>query len=360
MGANNFGTDLFLARQPTGGRLWKAARMTLPRRAGCGLLPGPRRMFASFLTTIFFSLSVIFAARSARMLGGARANLARIGLATGLLAVWAHGFGRGLHGESLPWFFLSGVIGFGLGDLALFGALTRIGPRLSILLTQCLAAPIAALAEWAWLGTTLRAADVACAAVILAGVAVALAPDRGLAVDRRTFWIGALCGTGSALGQALGAVVSRKANDVAALTHLPIDGGTAAYQRAIGGVLLTALAFWLMRKRRAADDAARPAVNWRAAWPFVAANALAGPTVGVGCYQWALQTTPSGIVLPIIATSPLITIVLSFFLEGLRPTRRAVLGGLIAVCGAVALKDAQSDWALSKALHLKLRFLLNI
>ena len=299
-------------------------------------------MFASFLTTIFFSVSVIFAARSARMLGGPRANLARIGLATVLLAGWAHAFGAGLRGASLPWFFLSGVIGFGLGDLALFGALPRIGPRLAILLTQCLAAPIAAVAEWAWLGTTLRTVDLACAAVILAGVVVALAPDRGVPVDRRTFWIGALCGVGSALGQAFGAVVSRKANDVAALTHFPIDGGTAAYQRAIGGVVLTALAFWLTRKSRAADDAVRPPGSWRMAWPFVAANTLAGPTVGVGCYQWALQTTPSGIVLPIVATSPLVTIVLSFFLDGLRPTRRAVLGGLLAVGGAVALNLVQT------------------
>ena len=300
-------------------------------------------MLASFLTTIFFSLSVIFAARTARMLGGPRANLARICLATVLLAVWAHAFGAGLRGASLPWFFLSGVIGFGLGDMALFGALPRIGPRLSILLTQCLAAPIAAVAEWAWLGTTLRAIDLACAAVILAGVAVALAPDRGLEVDRRTFWIGALFGAGSALGQALGAVVSRKANDVAALTHFPIDGGTAAYQRAIGGVLLTVLAFWLMRKSRAADDAVRPPGSWRAAWPFVVANALAGPAIGVGCYQWALRTTASGIVLPIIATSPLVTIVLAFFFDGLRPTRRAVLGGLVAVGGAVALKLVQAE-----------------
>ena len=299
-------------------------------------------MFASFLTTILFSLSVVFAARTARMLGGPAANLARISLATVLLAGWAHTFGAGLRGESLPWFFLSGVIGFGLGDMALFGALPRIGPRLSILLTQCLAAPIAAVAVWGWLGTTLRPVDLGCAAVILAGVAVALAPDRGLQVDRRTFWIGALFGVGSALGQALGAVVSRKANDVAALTNLPIDGGTAAYQRAIGGVLLTALAFWLMRKSRAEVDAARPPGRWRAAWPFVVANALAGPAIGVGCYQWALRTTPSGIVLPIIATSPLVTIVLSFFLDGLRPTRRAVLGGLVAVGGAVALKLVQA------------------
>jgi drug/metabolite transporter (DMT)-like permease len=304
-------------------------------------------MFAALLTTIFFSLSVIFAARSSRILGGPVANLGRICLAAVLLAVWAHGFGEGLRGASLPWFFLSGVIGFGLGDMSLFGALPRIGPRLAILLTQCLAAPVAALVEWLWLGTTLRPVDLACAGLILVGVAIALAPDHGSNVDRRTFWIGVLFGVGSALGQAFGAVLSRKANDVASLSGLPIDGGTAAYQRIVGGVLMTVLAFAFTKAiARAPSPAgarspARIPNGWRVAWPAVVANALFGPTLGVGCYQWALKSTPSGIVLPIVATSPLITIALSFFLDGLRPTRRAVSGGLIAVAGAVALKCLQ-------------------
>jgi drug/metabolite transporter (DMT)-like permease len=298
-------------------------------------------MFPSLLTTIFFSLSVIFAARSSRILGGPAANLGRICIAAVLLAVWAHGFGEGLRGASLPWFFLSGVIGFGLGDISLFGALPRIGPRLSILLTQCLAAPIAALAEWLWLGTALRPVDLACAGVILAGVAIALAPDHGSNVDRRTFWIGVLFGIGSALGQASGAVISRKANHIASLTGFPIDGGTAAYQRIIGGVLVIALAFAFTRRLRRSTSSPAPAESlggWRAAWPAVTCNALFGPAFGVGCFQWALKSTPSGIVLPIVATSPLVTIALSFFLDGLHPTRRAVSGGVIAVAGAVALK----------------------
>jgi drug/metabolite transporter (DMT)-like permease len=299
-------------------------------------------MLASLLTTIFFSLSVIFAARSSRILGGQVANLGRICLAAVLLAIWAHGFGSGLRGASLLWFFLSGVVGFGLGDMALFGALTRIGPRLAILLTQCLAAPVAALVEWLWLGTTLRPVDLACAGAILLGVAIALAPDHGSNVDRRTFWIGALFGIGSALGQAFGAVLSRKANDVASLMNFPIDGGTAAYQRVIGGLLMTVVAFAFTKRTPPAAASHGTGGDWRAAWPAVTANALFGPTLGVGCYQWALKTTPSGIVLPIIATSPLVTIALSFFIDGLRPTRRAVSGGVIAVAGAVALKCMQS------------------
>ena len=298
-------------------------------------------MLAAALTTLFFSLSVIFGARSARLVGPQLANLARITLATLLLAAWAHTIGAGVTGPGLRWFFLSGVIGFGLGDMALFGALPRIGPRLSILLTQCLAAPIAAFAEWGWLGTTLRPVDLACAALVLAGVAIALAPDRGSGVPRGVFWVGVLFGIGSAVGQALGAVVSRKANLVGAAGGFSIDGGTAAYQRALGGVLLTWLAAIAFRWRRN-DETVTPAPRWREGGFFIAANALVGPTIGVGCYQWALRTTPSGIVLPIVATAPLLTILLAWWIDAVRPTRRAVLGGLVAVGGAVALKLVQA------------------
>ena len=71
------------------------------------------------------------------------------------------------------------------------------------------------------------------------------------------------------------------------------------------------------------------------------ANGLAGPVVGVGCYQWALATTPSGIVLPIVATSPLLAIPIAFWLEHDRPTKRSIVGGVIAVAGCIALTVAR-------------------
>jgi drug/metabolite transporter (DMT)-like permease len=281
------------------------------------------------------------------VIGGARANAGRISVALCCLALWAHVFGKGVQGASLPWFLTSGVIGFGFGDIALFGALPRIGPRLSILLTQCLAAPIAALAEYLWLGTTLTVTELLCAGLILAGVALALAPDHGWGNDRRTFWVGVLWGIGSAMGQALGAVFSRKAYMVAAASGFTLDGATAAYQRIIGGFITTWLALWLTGAWKAPVPAAAEgeidrAAVWRKAAPFVLVNALAGPVCGVGCFQWALQKTASGIVLPIVATSPLVTMILTLVLDGHRPTRRAVSGAVLAVAGAVLLKVAQA------------------
>ena len=156
-------------------------------------------MLPALLTTVFFALSGITATRIARLLGGVAANFWRVVWATLLLALWSHLFGAGLTGKAFPLFFLSGVVGFGVGDVALYQALPRIGSRLSILLVHCLAAPFGALVEWLWLGTVLSVPQMFCAAIILAGVALALGPDGHLNLPRRTWMIGTAFGVVAAV-----------------------------------------------------------------------------------------------------------------------------------------------------------------
>jgi drug/metabolite transporter (DMT)-like permease len=298
-------------------------------------------MLPSVFATFLFSASVLFASRSAKLLGSMQANVSRLVLAMVLLGIWAHGFGGGWRGPALPWFLLSGIIGFGLGDMALFGALPRIGPRLAILLTQCLGAPIAGVAEYFLLGTRISGLEAAFGVLILAGVALALAPDTKLEVDKSTFRVGVLFGIGSALGQGLGAVFSRIANAVAEQHGVAVDGGTAAYQRITAGVVLTVL-FWLVLKRTGhIKEALHPRPTWKAASWLVVGNALSGPSLGVASFQWALRTSPSALVLPIVATSPLVTMALAWWTEGTLPKRRAILGGVLAVAGAAGLAWAR-------------------
>ena len=64
---------------------------------------------------------------------------------------------------------------------------------------------------------------------------------------------------------------------------------------------------------------------------------VATTVLGVSGYQWALATTPSGIVLPLAATAPLLSIPIAFWLQGDRPTRRGIVGGTLAVAGCAAL-----------------------
>src|SRR5439155_16305402 len=130
-------------------------------------------------------------------------------------------------------------------------------------------------------------------------------------------------------------VLSRKAYQVAIAAGQHIDGGTAAYQRIIGGLGLVIAFFILLQVKNRNEDRAQR--DWQHAWPWIVTHTLTGPTVGVSCYQWALATTPSGIVLPIIATTPLLVIPFAYFIEHDCPHVRSLIGGAVAVAGAVAL-----------------------
>lgn len=282
---------------------------------------------------------MIFAGRSARILGGMSANLSRLALATLLLGIWAFSFGTGDHIRSFFYFFVSGCIGFGFGDIALFYALERIGPRLTVVLAQCLAVPVAALTERFWIGTILKSSQWIWIVVILIGVALALAPDRRrLKINQRMFWIGVGAGIVAALGQGWGAVISRKGSLLAAANGLPVDGGTVAFHRMLGGIIVTLIFFFLLRRSpRFAPVTAPTPDRWRRAWLWVVLNAICGPTIGVACYQWALATTPSGVVQAIVSVTPILTIPLAYFFEGDRPSLRSVIGGVIAVAGTIGL-----------------------
>ena len=313
-------------------------------------------MLPSFLAALFFALNATCASRSVQASGSMRANLGRLVVATVVLGFFAHVVGDGFGSASTTWFFISGVIGMGLGDLGVYAALPLLGSRLTVLMTQCLAAPIAALGEWWWLGTKLTATQMLWGGVILAGVAIALMPSKSSPPRVPVKALGFLFGLIAACGQGLGALVSRKGVSVAEAAgeavHNATFGLNAAYHRIFAGLVFTLVWFLVMRAlgkvsappatRLAAASAPGDAstsphtASARARW-WMLANGLVGPVAGVGCYQWALATTPGGIVLPIAATTPLFSIPIAYWLEGDRPTRRAVAGSMVAVAGCIAL-----------------------
>jgi drug/metabolite transporter (DMT)-like permease len=301
-------------------------------------------MLAALITTLLFATSAICGYRTSHQIGGVAANFWRIALATVFLTAWAVTCGSRLAGAP-GWFILSGFFGIGIGDSAYFQALPRLGSRRTMLLTQCLVAPFATLLEWLWLGTRLHVAEAVCAVVILAGMAIALAPDDHLKITPRDWKIGLAASVLAALGGALGSVVIRKGYATIAAAHLTVDAGTTGFQRVLGGILIPALALAACRWRSVRIDgsgsaAASPAgagEQWRRIWPWVLANALAGQTLGVTCMQWALKTTQAGLVAAIIATSPIVLLPMSLIVEGEKIGGRSLLGALVAVGGVVGL-----------------------
>lgn len=295
-------------------------------------------MFAAFLATVLFSLSAITGRRLSGLISGTRANIARLCFATIILAALSYLFGTGIHGAVFPILFLSGCVGFGVGDLSMFQAYPRIGARRTILLIQCLAAPFGGLIEWLWLHQSPPLAQAICGSIILAGVGIALMP-RTEASPVHGLRTGTLFGVLSAFCQGAGAVISRKAYNVAFQAGHPFrtlsDGISAAGQRTVGGIAVSLLFLcWL---KMAHKPSAPEKTDWKKGWPWIIANAFAGPILGVSCYQWALTGQNTSVVLCVVATTPLVVIPLAHYLEGDRITWRTVLGGMLAVAGVIGL-----------------------
>ena len=328
-------------------------------------------MIFAILATCFFACSAVAANRAIGEFGSLKTNMLRLGIVSVTGALWAFTLGGGALGAGVSWMLLSGLVGFGLGDIGFFLALPRIGSRLSVLMTQCLAVPFAAIVELLWRGTTLSVLQVGASAMILGGVALALAPHRATDLPNaaKLSLVGVWLGMLSAAGQGGGAVLSRYGFAVAEQSGQPMDALTATWQRVMGGLVIALAAWWWLERRKnpaspatnraervAASVLLEPHVALIEVAPSVAPSrsllktrfattmqlhgtrwlflhALLGPTLGVASLQQALKSTPSALVLSITAVTPLAIVPLAWWLEGDRPTPRALIGGIIAVIG---------------------------
>lgn len=292
-------------------------------------------MLAALLTVVLFSLSGLAGERTARYWGGQQGNFLRLFLATLLMwAVTLAFFRESLRAETFGWLFFSGVVGFGLGDIALFLAYVRIGARLTILLNLCTAPVWGAWLERLWLGTTLNGSQLAASAVILGGVSVALlARPPGTSHGSRA--VGILCGLAAGCGQGMGAVISRKAFEVAGQSGFALNGFSAASQRVAGGfvtVMVVMIAIALIGKSHS-----RPTATTTRSHMFLwlAMTTLCGPILGVSCFQWSLLALPAAITMAVVATTPVAMIPLTMWADGERPKLLSIVGSLAAVSGVV-------------------------
>ncbi len=341
-------------------------------------------MLAALLTTGFFAATAVFARRAALALGATAANFWRLALAAVLLGVWSLLFGHGF-GAAFGWFFVSGLVGFGLGGLLMFQALPRAGANLATLTVQCGAAVVALAVEWVWLGVPVTGARLVCCAVILGGVILGLAPRSFPQFAPRVLLLGAGLAALSAVGQGVGQVLSRKAFAVLRAEGVKADPGTVTFERVLAGLLVATVALAVVRlarrksrakcglriadcglaggdSDRAADGRGNgdpienrqsripnavssapiiriPQSPFRNAAPWLLLNTLTGPVLGVTCLQWALSQPqlPAGVTQSIVAAAPLLTAPLAWKLGEDLPRARYFAGALLAVAGTASL-----------------------
>lgn len=267
------------------------------------------------------------------------ANLTRLSLAMLFLAglTLAATQGLQLDNEALPWFLLSGVVGFGLGDIGLFLAFARLGARLTMLINLCLAPLFAAAGERLLMGTAISPVEFAAMLVVLVGVGLSVTGKRAVMPNpERDYPLGIALAVLAGLGQGFGAVLSRWAEGYASPS--PVTPFAQAFQRCGAGwcvLLIATLAWTIYLKKKDQPILRRPP---KPIAPWILGSATFGPVIGVSCFQWALGVVQnSAFVQAIVSTSPIALMFLAFLLDREIPTRRAIIGAVIGVGGVAAL-----------------------
>ena len=300
-------------------------------------------MTAAIITTFLFALSAVCGQRIAVEMGSLRANFWRLFIATALLGSMVLVFWPdSLHRTTFAWLFVSGIVGFGLGDIALFYAFERIGARLAILMNLCLAPIFAAIVEYLWLGNSLFSHQWVAVGVILFGVALSIHPTK---TGRNTthsghFVPGIIAGIIAGFGQGCGAVISRRAQEAEAMIGIEVNGLSEAFQRVLAGFVVVAIVFAIRRPTRPPakiiTNNARLTPRQLSFW--ILGSALFGPVIGVSCFQWALQSMESALVLSVVATTPILIIPMAWYLDGEHPPLKTLIGAIIAVQGVIYLQ----------------------
>jgi len=284
---------------------------------------------AAVATALCWAFTGIFFAEAARRIGALRVNLLRLPIALVLLsgALLATGttFAT-LDARRVGLLAASGIVGLTIGDLALFAALVRIGPRLAALL-MALAPVFATLAGAVGLRELPGPLGLAGMAVTLAGVGwVVLERRDGQAhpfEHRGAIALGVI----AAACQGIGLVLAKAgmAGEVPPLAATWVRMGVAT-----AAMWLLALAAGRTAGLAIVDGARRGAMP-------VLGGAVSGPFVGVWLSLIAARYTDVGVAATLMATTPVLIIPLVMFTEGYRPSLRAVLGALVAIAGVALL-----------------------
>lgn len=241
-------------------------------------------------------------------------------------------------GDTWTWMLLSGFVGYFLGDWCLFNSYIYIGSRFGQLFMTI--APIAsAISAWVMLGQTMSWMAVFAMVVTISGIAISVLgrAESGKGVSLQLPWKGVLFGIGAGIGQGLGLVLSKVGMDAYSLAIpasrseeiMPYIAFSANQIRCVAGVLCFAL--WLVM-RRETNQLPQLFHDGKAALSLSLA-VLFGPFLGVAFSLVAVQYTAAGIASTIMAITPILIIVPSYYIFHQPITLKGVIGAFISVVG---------------------------
>ena len=229
------------------------------------------------------------------------------------------------------WLLLSGLVGYVIGDYCLFQCYIIIGSRYGQLF-MTLAPLAAALMAWITLGQQMSATSLVAMLVTLTGIGISvLGRGEHHKVSLKLPLNGVLFAVGAALCQGVGLVLSKIGMDsyqtaVEPAWLLPFF---ANFFRCVAGVV----GFLLLLYYREGFRPLREAMHDCKGLSVATATTIFGPFAGVGFSLMAVQYTSAGVASTLMALTPIIIILPSYWLFHQKITWKAVLGALISVVG---------------------------
>ena len=233
--------------------------------------------------------------------------------------------------EAYGWMLLSGLVGYVIGDFCLFQCYIIIGSRYGQLF-MTLAPLAAAWMAWITLGQEMNAMSIAAMLITLTGIGLSvLGRGEHHKLSLKLPLNGVLYAIGAAVCQGVGLVLSKIGMDHYDTTAIPawLIPFSANFFRCIAGII----GFTLLLYVREGFTPLREALHDGKGMTMAVATTIFGPFVGVGFSLMAVQYTSAGIASTLMALTPIIIILPSYWLFHQPITWRAVVGAVLSVIG---------------------------
>ena len=272
-----------------------------------------------------------------KRLGNLTLNVLRMGLALVFslvlfMIVIGNPLPPGASAEAAGWMLLSGVVGYVIGDFCLFQCYIIIGSRYGQLF-MTLAPLAAALMAWITLGQQMTGMSILAMFITLAGIGISvLGRGEHHKVGLKLPLNGVLFAIGAAMCQGIGLVLSKIGMDhYEATANMPewLVPFSANFYRCVAGII----GFTLLLYFRKGLDPLCEAMHDKKGLAVAMATTVFGPFVGVGFSLMAVQYTAAGIASTLMAMTPIIILLPSYWLFHQKITWRAVAGAVISVVG---------------------------
>lgn len=240
--------------------------------------------------------------------------------------------------EAYGWMLLSGLVGYVIGDFCLFQCYIIIGSRYGQLF-MTLAPPAAALMAWITLGQEMNATSIVAMLVTLVGISISvLGRGEHHKVSLRLPLDGVLYAIAAALCQGIGLVLSKMGMDhyrAGAIPEWLVPFSANFFRCAVGIIGFGALLYVRegFAPLREAFAPLREALHDRKGMTAAMATTVFGPFAGVGFSLMAVQYTEAGIASTLMALTPIIIILPSYWLFRQKITWKSVIGAVISVVG---------------------------